>query len=243
MAIFLPGPVDIDEAIADAILKGRVVEYACEDEFVCAPTQLEVPNYFGVLRQEVLEVLYGGACESKPVGPADDRIVKGKFPGRDHFIFQHLIGKFLNAVFSGDTPIDKVIFFYAGRCLVPLVFDGFAGDELKAFAFGEVLIDGIGRLEGEVLAGGDVYIIVSFGEDLFEAVERCLDGPIAGPVDAGAIFDEEDIFFAGEKAEWNLIDLFIDVDIEVKSRVVQSFDETFQLLRILMRQDQMRDSH
>ena len=98
-------------------------------------------------------------------------------------------------------------------------------------------------MEREVLAGGYVDIVVVLLEDLFEAIEGGLDGAVAGPVDADAVFDEEYIFFLCEEGEGLLVDFFVDVDIEVKGRVIQNFYEAFQLLRMLMRQDQVCNSH
>lgn len=243
MAVRFAGPVDVDEAIADTVLIWGVEENAGEDEFVGAPTEFEIADYLRVVLEEVMDISYGWRGEGEPVRTADDLIVEWEFPGGEEFFPEHLVGKDLEAVFTGNAPVYQVIFLNAGSGVFPFVLDGFAGDELEAFSLGDVLVDLLWGAKGEILARGDVYIVIILWEHLGEAVEGSLDGAVACPVHRDAVNDEEYIFFLGEEGEGGLIDLFVDMDIEIESRVVQHFDQPFQLLRVLMRQDQVCDSH
>ena len=47
VAVRFASPVDVDEAIADAVFIGGVVEDAGEDEFVGAPAEFEIADYLG----------------------------------------------------------------------------------------------------------------------------------------------------------------------------------------------------
>lgn len=243
MAVRFACPVNVDEAVADAVFIWGVVEYAGEDELVGSPAEFEIADDFRMMFQEIVNIPDGGGGEGEPVGTADDLIVQGEFPGGEELFLEHFVGKDLDAMFARDTPVDQVVFLDAGGGVFPFVFDGFAGDELEAFSLGDILIDVIRGTKGEILAGGDVYIVIVLREHLGEAVEGGLDGAVACPVDRDAVIDEEYIFFLGKKGEGGLVDLFVDMDVEIESRMVQHSDQPFQLLRVLMRQDQMCDSH
>ena len=155
VAFCLTSPVHIDEAFADVIPVGRIVENGGENEFVGTPDISEKTIYFGVAADEVQKINGCPAGEGKPVGPADHfKFVDREFPGSEEAIDQ-----FFQAELAGDAPVDEVVAGHTGGGGLPLVFDGLAGDELDTLIFGDMAVDEFCGSEGEVLGGDDMMVL------------------------------------------------------------------------------------
>jgi hypothetical protein len=118
-----------------------------------------------------------------------------------------------------------------------------AGDVFFSFPLFQVVVDGLGGLDGEVLAGDHVDVVVAQRQDFFKAVDGGLDGTPACPVDFCSFLDEMHPCFLAEVEDRGDVCLFIDMDEKVEAGMFQRTDQPFELPRVLMGEDQVCDFH